>query len=172
MKQDDMVSAAYAQGRRDQRQSDEALLRKALEAMEYSGMDVGKFNRINAACAALRAALAEPVQEPAAKYSDIVSDGGMDPRNKYDTAPLHHDKWTDADSDAARLAMELEALLLSCKDTAAVSRWWDSAHDALELHRQRLSMDRLANQQKTSGSPCPTCEALARAVMMDQTGKA
>ena len=24
--------------------------------------------------------------EPVAKYSDIVSDGGMDPRNKYDTA--------------------------------------------------------------------------------------
>lgn len=47
--------------------------------------------------------------------------------------------WTDADADAARLAMELEALLLSTKDTAAVSRWWDSAHDALELHRQRLA---------------------------------
>lgn len=38
----------------------------ALEAMEYSGMNVGKFNRINAACQALRAALAEPVQEPVA----------------------------------------------------------------------------------------------------------
>lgn len=47
--------------------------------------------------------------------------------------------WTDADSDAARLAMELEALLLSTKDTAAVSRWWDSAHDALDLHRQRVA---------------------------------
>lgn len=39
---------------------------QALEAMEYSGMDVGKFNRINAACQALRAALAEPAQEPVA----------------------------------------------------------------------------------------------------------
>ena len=29
---------------------------------------------------------AEPVK-PVAQYSDIVSDGGMDPRNKYDTAP-------------------------------------------------------------------------------------
>lgn len=30
----------------------------------------------------------------------------------------------------------------------------------------------LANQEKTSSSPCPTCESLARAVMMDQTGAA
>ena len=26
-------------------------------------------------------------QEPVAKYSDIVSDGGLDPRNKFDAAP-------------------------------------------------------------------------------------
>jgi hypothetical protein len=32
----------------------------ALEALEYNRLDVGKFNRINAACQALRAALAEP----------------------------------------------------------------------------------------------------------------
>ncbi len=30
----------------------------------------------------------------------------------------------------------------------------------------------MANQDETSGSPCPTCEALARTVMMDQVGKA
>lgn len=34
-----------------------------------------------------------------------------------------------------RLALELECLLLSTKDTAALSAWWNSAHDALELHR-------------------------------------
>ena len=51
---------------------------QALEAMEYSGMDVGKFNRINAACAALRAALAqqaEPVKfwplAPLTGYYDV-----------------------------------------------------------------------------------------------------
>jgi hypothetical protein len=49
------------------------------------------------------------------------------------------DQWTDADSDAARLALELECLLLDTKDMAAVSKWWDSANDALELHRQRLA---------------------------------
>lgn len=47
--------------------------------------------------------------------------------------------WTDADADAARLAMELECLLLDTKDTAAVSRWWKSANDALDLHRARLA---------------------------------
>ena len=34
---------------------------------------------------ALEEALAQPEQEPVAKYSDIVSDGGLDPRNKFDT---------------------------------------------------------------------------------------
>ena len=37
-----------------------AAAQQALEAMQYTGMDVGKFNRINAACSALRAALAQP----------------------------------------------------------------------------------------------------------------
>lgn len=37
---------------------------------------------------------------------------------------------------AHRLALELEALLLSCNDNAAVSKWWDSAHEALEQWRQ------------------------------------
>lgn len=37
--------------------------------------------------------------------------------------------------DAHRLALELECLLLSSNDTAAVSAWWDSAHEALEQHR-------------------------------------
>jgi len=33
----------------------------------------------------LRARLAQP--EPKAKYNDIISDGGLDPRNKYDQQP-------------------------------------------------------------------------------------
>jgi hypothetical protein len=55
--------------------------------------------------------------------------------------------WTDADADAARLAMELECLLLGTKDTAAVSRWWKSANEALDLHRARLA----AAQAKGAG---------------------
>lgn len=49
------------------------------------------------------------------------------------------DGWTEADADAARLAMELECLLLDTKNTAAVSRWWKSANEALDLHRARLA---------------------------------
>ena len=40
---------------------------------------------------------------------------------------------------AHRLALELECLLLSCNDTAAVSAWWDSAHEALEQWRNYVS---------------------------------
>lgn len=53
-------------------------------------------------------------------------------------------QWPDA-ADAAiaahakRLALELECLLLSCNDTAAVSKWWDSAHEALEQYRADLA---------------------------------
>jgi hypothetical protein len=38
-------------------------------------------------------------------------------------------------AQAKRLAMELECLMLSCKDDAAVSTWWDSANEALEAFR-------------------------------------
>lgn len=37
---------------------------------------------------------------------------------------------------AHRLALELECLLLDTNDTAAVSKWWDSAHEALEQWRE------------------------------------
>lgn len=45
----------------------------------------------------------------------------------------------DFEPDAKRLALELECLLLDCRDMAAVSKWWDSAHEALEQHRAMLS---------------------------------
>lgn len=35
-----------------------------------------------------------------------------------------------------RLAMELECLLLDCKDLPTVSKWFDSAHEALEQWRE------------------------------------
>ena len=44
----------------------------------------------------------------------------------------------DAESDAGRLALELECLLLSISDMPTVSRWWESANEALDLHRSRL----------------------------------
>lgn len=57
--------------------------------------------------------------------------------------------WTNADSDAARLALELECLLMDTKDTAVVSKWWQSANEALELHRARLQ----------EAQPSPTAQA-------------
>ena len=41
-------------------------------------------------------------------------------------------------ADACRLALELECLLLDCKDTAITAKWWESAHEALEQHRQLI----------------------------------
>ena len=58
-------------------------------------------------------------------------------------APVHG--WTDADADAARLALELECLLTDRDVPMPVaSRWWESAHEALALHRQRLESERAA----------------------------
>jgi len=98
------------------------VMQQALEALEeatsYTSCPTwspSMTEECKAAASALRAALAEPVE------------------------PV---QWTDADADAARLALELEALLLDTKDLAVVSRWWDSGHDALELHRQRLRSER------------------------------
>lgn len=42
---------------------------------------------------------------------------------------------------AHRLALELECLLLDTKDTAAVSKWWDSGHEALEQWREYCRED-------------------------------
>ena len=47
-------------------------------------------------------------------------------------------------AQAKRLAMELECLLIDCKDTAAVSKWWDSAHDALAEFRKVIEETRHA----------------------------
>lgn len=61
--------------------------------------------------------------------------------------------WTDAQKygavtqerdvfpQAHRLAMELECLLLSCTDTAATAKWWESANEALEQWREFCHRD-------------------------------
>ena len=38
-----------------------------------------------------------------------------------------------------RLALELECLLMDTRDTAIQSKWWDSAHEALEQWRTFVS---------------------------------
>lgn len=47
---------------------------------------------------------------------------------------------TDVDffTPGARLALELECLLMDTRNDAAQSRWWDSAHEALEQWRQAV----------------------------------
>ena len=43
-----------------------------------------------------------------------------------------------AAAHAKRLALELECLLLETKDTAALSKWWDTAMEALNNYRTAL----------------------------------
>ena len=47
-------------------------------------------------------------------------------------------KEVDFFSPGARLALELECLLMDTRDAAVQSRWWDSAHEALEQWRQAV----------------------------------
>jgi len=49
---------------------------------------------------------------------------------------------------AKRLALELECLLLSCEETAVVSKWWASAHQALGEYQDDI--DRLYPQDHVS----------------------
>ena len=68
------------------------------KAMKESIKDGEMFTRYHFAKLVAERALADPMrevqrlgqeieQEPTAKYSDIVSDGGLDPRNKFDVSP-------------------------------------------------------------------------------------
>lgn len=60
----------------------------------------------------------------------------------------------DVFPQAHRLALELECLLLSCTDTAATAKWWDSAHEALEQWREFCREDSTHN---AGGEPTPAC---------------
>lgn len=47
----------------------------------------------------------------------------------------HYELEKDRDTawaQAHRLAIELECLLMDTKDNAVVSKWWDSAHEAMD----------------------------------------
>ena len=62
----------------------------------------------------------------------------------------------DVFPQAHRLALELECLLLSCTDTAATAKWWDSANEALEQWREFCREDAethnaLANAPASAG---------------------
>ena len=59
---------------------------------------------------------------------------------------------SDAYPQAHRLALELECLLLSCTDTAATAKWWDSAHEALEQWREFCREDSTHNAKFNGGA--------------------
>jgi hypothetical protein len=52
-------------------------------------------------------------------------------------AVAHHE--AEFEADAKRLALELECIMLDCKDTAVSAKWWDSGMEALEQHRKLLA---------------------------------
>lgn len=56
----------------------------------------------------------------------------------YRSQPLYTEPQEDYFSDACRLALELECLLLDTKDIAAASKWWNSAIEALDQHRELI----------------------------------
>ena len=84
-------------------------------------------------------------------WMPLPPEPGAAPEAPTPPAPVHQPVhgWTDADADAARLALELECLLTDGDmPTASVSRWWESAHEALRLHRERLATTPAAPGQK------------------------
>ena len=56
----------------------------------------------------------------------------------YRSQPLYTEPQEDYFSDACRLALELECFMLSCNDKAAASKWWDSASEAIDQHRELI----------------------------------
>ena len=63
-------------------------------------------------------------------------------------APVEQSADAQIAAHAKRLALELECLLLDTKDTAAVSKWWDSANEALAQYQ--ADIDRLYPQDHVS----------------------
>ena len=85
-------------------------------------------------------------------------------------------KDVDFFTPGARLALELECLLLDTRDAAVQSRWWDSAHEALEQWRQAVrdmeaSIDAVQPQASTTleeaASHARVCSGLAEQYKSD-----
>lgn len=89
---------------------------QALEAMEYSGMDVGKFNRINAACQALRVALAEPQIDPVDEYRKGFIAGQIDMRDRDQAQPVQEPvAWRFRMSEVLPWSLSDDGYYVSCK---------------------------------------------------------
>lgn len=85
-------------------------------------------------------------------------------------------KDVDFFTPGARLALELECLLLDTRNDAAQSRWWDSAHEALEQWRQAVmameaSIDAVQPEASTTleeaASHARVCSGLAEQYKRD-----
>lgn len=101
-------------------------MKQALEALEFEFYDDNIQRKLKAAITALRTAIEQAEkQEPVAASAD-----------------------TQIAAHAKRLALELECLLLSCEETAVVSKWWASAHQALGEYQDDI--DRLYPQEHVS----------------------
>lgn len=83
-----------------------------------------------------------------------MSNGFPIPRNAESATVIPRSRLVALEKDAQiaahakRLALELECLLLSCEETAVVSKWWASAHQALGEYQDDI--DRLYPQDHVS----------------------
>jgi len=106
------------------------IMQQALDALEYHTMQTRPIYQTGVVIELLEAELAKPEQEPVTN------------------SVLY--------STAGRLALELECLLLDTKDISIVSKWWDSAHEALDqwhkLHlRACAALDKKAENARELG---------------------
>jgi hypothetical protein len=67
--------------------------KEELTKLLMESYDQGVKDGLETSLQLIKERLAQPEQEPTAKYSDIVSDGGLDPRNKFDAPPQR--TWVD-----------------------------------------------------------------------------
>jgi hypothetical protein len=97
------------------------LLQQALDALKYHTEQTYPFHQTNVAIELLKKELAKPEQ---AKYSDIVSDGGLDPRNKFDAPPRK--EWVGLTDD------ERDAITKNIIGFNSCSGWEDEYAKAIE----------------------------------------
>ncbi|MBU0752379.1 MAG: hypothetical protein KJ787_13985 [Gammaproteobacteria bacterium] len=90
---------------------------------------------------------AEAMRQAAWKLRELDKDNG----ELRETVDYLADGMRDVFPVAHRLALELECMLLSSKETAAVSKWWDSAHEALEQWREFCREDGKVGADTTAG---------------------
>ena len=70
----------------------------------------------------------------AQKQSDVFMDDLDEAADMIESLQRQRD---DLAASGQRLVLELECLLMDTRDTAIQSKWWDSAHEALNQWRDR-----------------------------------